>query len=44
MSGHRIDTAAERGWEALSDGFLLNEAERNDYEVFITADQSISRT
>ena len=41
MSGHRIDTAAERGWEALSNGFLLNEAERNDYEVFITADQSI---
>jgi len=25
----------------LSNGFLLNEAERNDYEVFITADQSI---
>lgn len=41
MSGHLIDTAAEIGWEALSNGFLLNEAERNDYEVFITADQSI---
>ena len=25
----------------MTNGFLLNEAERSDYEVFITADQSI---
>ncbi len=42
MSGHQIDTATEMGWETLSNGSLLNEAEGNNYEVFITADQSIS--
>ena len=41
MSGHQIDTARERGWEALSNGSLLTEAEGNNYEVFITVDQSI---
>ena len=41
LSGHQIDTARERGWEALSNGSLLTEAEGNNYEVFITADQSI---
>ena len=41
LSGHQIDTASERGWEALSNGSLLTEAEGNNYEVFITADQSI---
>ena len=41
LSGHQIDTARERGWEALSNGSLLTEAEGNNYEVFIIADQSI---
>ena len=33
--------AKDNGWETLSNGDLLNAAEQNDYEIFITADQSI---
>ena len=36
-----MDTARQRGWEELSNGDLLNAAEREGYEVFITADQKI---
>lgn len=41
LSGHQVDTARERGWEGLNNGELLGAGERNNYEVFITADQSI---
>ena len=34
-------TARERGWEALSNRDLLEEAERNGYEVLLTSDHSI---
>ena len=41
MSGHQVETAKDRGWEGLNNGDLLEEAEKDNYEVFITADQSI---
>ena len=41
LPGHEVDTAKQRGWEELSNGDLLNVAEREGYEVFITADQKI---
>ena len=41
MSGHQVETAKDRGWEGLNNGDLLEEAEKDNYEVFITADHSI---
>ena len=41
LPGYQIDTARERGWETLDNGDLLDEAERNGYEMLLTADQSI---
>ena len=41
LPGHEVDTARQRGWEELSNGDLLNVAEREGYEVFISADQKI---
>jgi hypothetical protein len=38
---HQIDTAWERGWEALANGDLLDQAEGNGYEVLLTSDHSI---
>lgn len=38
---HAIDTAAEKGWAELSNGDLLDVAEREDYELLITCDQSL---
>lgn len=41
LTGHEVDTARQKGWEELSNGDLLNAAEREGYEVFLTADQKI---
>lgn len=41
MTGHSVDTAAERGWEELRNGVLLDRAEAEGYQLFITADQGI---
>lgn len=41
LSEHAVDTAREKGWAELSNGNLLDRAEREDYEVLITADQSM---
>ena len=41
MSGHHVDTAKDMGWAGLTNGDLLYEAERNGYEIFLSADQSI---
>ena len=38
---HAVDTAAERGWAELRNGILLDSAEREGYEIMITADQSM---
>lgn len=41
LPGHEVDTARQRGWAELQNGDLLNVAEQEGYEVFITADQKI---
>ena len=38
---HEIDTAAEQGWSELRNGDLLDRAEENGYEAFITTDQNL---
>ncbi len=38
---HTVDTANERGWAEIRNGNLLDNAEREGYEVMITADQSM---
>ena len=41
LPGHSVDTAADRGWERLSNGDLIDSAEQDDYEVLITTDQNM---
>ena len=41
LTEHAVDTANEKGWAELSNGNLLDNAEREGYEVMITADQSM---
>ena len=41
LTGHEVDTAAEKGWSELSNGDLLNRAEQEGYEVLVTPDQNI---
>jgi hypothetical protein len=39
LPGHDAHTAAERGWQELHNGELLDRAEADGYELLITADQ-----
>ena len=41
LTEHSIDTAGEKGWARIRNGDLLARAERDGYEVLITADQSM---
>ncbi len=41
MIGHTVVEARTRGWDTLSNGDLLAEAERAEFEVFVTADKNI---
>jgi len=41
LAGHSIDTADERGWSNLSNGDLLDAAERDGYQLLITTDQNL---
>ena len=41
LAEHIVDTAREKGWAELRNGNLLDNAEREGYEVLITADQSM---
>ena len=41
LVGHDIDVAAQRGWERLSNGALLDRAEQAGYEVLLTADRNM---
>jgi hypothetical protein len=41
VPGHTITRARQRGWDRLSNGDLLAEAERAGFEVFLTADKNI---
>ncbi len=41
LTGHEVTEARNRGWDRLSNGDLLAEAERAGFEVFLTADKNI---
>ena len=41
LFGHDVEEAREHGWDALSNGELLEQAEEAGYEVLITTDQDI---
>jgi hypothetical protein len=41
LAGHTIHTAQSRGWDALSNGALLNAAEDASFEVLLTTDRRI---
>src|ERR1700689_4601418 len=38
---HTVVKARDRGWDRLSNGDLLAEAERAGFDVFVTADKNI---
>lgn len=41
LSQHEISTAYERGWSTLKNGDLLDAAEREGFEVFVTTDKNL---
>jgi hypothetical protein len=41
LPGHAIDTVYEVGWSTLQNGALLQAAEQQGYELFITTDQNL---
>lgn len=41
LIGHMITEARTRGWDTLSNGDLLSEAERAGFDVLLTADKNI---
>ncbi len=41
LAEHTVDTADEKGWARIRNGNLLENAERDGYEILITADQSM---
>lgn len=42
LTEHLVDTAFELGWATLDNGDLLDQAEREGYELLITTDQQLS--
>ena len=38
---HVVDTAHEKGWSELSNGDLLDAAEKDGYELLVTTDQNL---
>jgi predicted nuclease of predicted toxin-antitoxin system len=40
LAGHEVTTAAEKGWSTLSNGELLDMAER-EFDVLVTTDQAL---
>ena len=41
LAGHQVVTAYERGWSRLKNGDLLDAAERDGFEVFVTTDSNL---
>ena len=41
LTGFEVKTAPEMGWAGMSNGRLLDEAERAGFEVMVTADSNI---
>jgi hypothetical protein len=42
LAGHTVIEAKDKGWDRLSNGDLLAEAERAGFDLFVTADNSIA--
>jgi Domain of unknown function (DUF5615) len=40
LAGHEVSTATEMGWSTLSNGELLNAAEK-EFDVLVTTDQAL---
>ena len=41
LHGHTSDTAADKGWDTLRNGELIDRAEQEGYEALITTDQNL---
>src|ERR1700674_2366671 len=41
LPGHTVTTAKDRGWDTLTNGDLLAEAERAGFDVLVTADNNM---
>ena len=41
LTGHRVTKAKDRGWDRLSNGDLLAEAERAGFDLLLTADNNM---
>ncbi len=41
LTGHAVTKAQERGWDTLTNGDLLAEAERAGFDVLLTADKNM---
>ncbi len=41
LTGHTVTKAKERGWDTLTNGNLLDEAEQAGFDVLLTADKNM---
>jgi len=41
LPGHTVAKAKDKGWDTLTNGDLLAEAEREGFDVLLTADQNM---
>jgi hypothetical protein len=41
LTDHHVETAFERGWQLLRNGDLLDAAEANGFDCFVTTDQNL---
>ena len=41
LEHHDVSTAHEMGWSTLENGNLLNAAEKNEFDLFISADKNL---
>lgn len=41
LTGHTVTKAKDRGWDKLSNGDLLAEAERAGFDLLLTADNNM---
>jgi len=42
LTGHTVKTAAQQGWSTLSNGDLLQAAEAEGFDVFLTTDKNLA--
>jgi hypothetical protein len=41
LGGHTVEEARDRGWDRLTNGELLDAAEAEGFDVFVTTDRNI---